>query len=176
MSPHIPCMRDHCQIPWDFSFSLQLSRNFRFSQNFVSLMRNFLRKRKFRETKFCEISQKLTHFRMLFALSWKLKNAFSFQPYKGPLCIGENLFKANTFFGCILSFRNVYIFETCVFWYPLTPSFEEKNIFILKLKWSENIVGEAKRSKKIEAKQSEKIGSLFSLEHAKTKRNGSRFA
>jgi hypothetical protein len=35
---------------------------------------------------------------------------------------------------------------------------------------------EAKRSEKIEAKRSEKIGPLFSLEHAKTMRNGSRFA
>jgi hypothetical protein len=35
---------------------------------------------------------------------------------------------------------------------------------------------EAKRSEKIEAKRSEKIGPLFSLEHAKTKRNESRFA
>jgi hypothetical protein len=35
---------------------------------------------------------------------------------------------------------------------------------------------EAKKLKRNEAKRSEKIGSLFSLEHAKTKRNGSRFA
>jgi hypothetical protein len=35
---------------------------------------------------------------------------------------------------------------------------------------------EAKRNEKIEAKRSEKIGPVFSLEHAKTKRNGSRFA
>jgi hypothetical protein len=36
--------------------------------------------------------------------------------------------------------------------------------------------GEAKRSEKFEAKRSEKIGFSFSLEHAKTKRNGSYFA
>jgi hypothetical protein len=35
---------------------------------------------------------------------------------------------------------------------------------------------EAKRNEKIEAKRSEKIGPVFSLEHAKTKRNGFRFA
>jgi hypothetical protein len=38
------------------------------------------------------------------------------------------------------------------------------------------MVGEAKRSEKFEAKRSEKIGFSFSLEHAKTKRNGSYFA
>jgi hypothetical protein len=56
---------------------------------------NFRGNEKFRETKFCEISQILTLFRMHFAFSWKLKNAFSFQPYKG-LFIGKDLFKANT--------------------------------------------------------------------------------
>jgi hypothetical protein len=35
---------------------------------------------------------------------------------------------------------------------------------------------EAKRNEKIEAKRSEKIGPVFSLEHAKIKRNGFRFA
>jgi hypothetical protein len=35
---------------------------------------------------------------------------------------------------------------------------------------------EAKNSKRNEAKTSEKIGPVFSLEEAKTKRNGSRFA
>jgi hypothetical protein len=35
---------------------------------------------------------------------------------------------------------------------------------------------EAKRNEKIEAKRSEKIGPVFSHEHAKTMRNGSRFA
>jgi hypothetical protein len=38
------------------------------------------------------------------------------------------------------------------------------------------VAGEAKRSEKFEAKRSEKVGFLFSLEHAKTKRNRSYFA
>jgi hypothetical protein len=38
------------------------------------------------------------------------------------------------------------------------------------------VAGEAKRSEKFEAKRSEKVGFSFSLEHAKTKRNGSYFA
>jgi hypothetical protein len=66
---------------------------------------------------------------------------------------------------------------------PQQESYSKKNvetiltqIFILKWQWSENLVGEAKKSKRNEAKWSEKIGPLFSLEHAKTKRNGSSFA
>jgi hypothetical protein len=42
-------------------------------------------------------------------------------------------------------------------------------MLILKRKWSENIPGEARRSEKI-------VPLFFFFEHAKTKRNGSRFA
>jgi hypothetical protein len=52
MTPQLPCMHYHCQIPWDF----------RSRENF------------------CEFSWKLAHFRMIFAFSRKLKNAFRFNP------------------------------------------------------------------------------------------------
>jgi hypothetical protein len=46
----------------------------------------------------------------------------------------------------------------------------KKNFFFFSLR------SETKNSKRNEAKTSEKIGPVFSLEQAKTKRNGSRFA
>jgi hypothetical protein len=69
-----------------FRFRYNFSEVFGFRENFRDIFVRFSRKfsqqtKIFRETIFREISRKLTHLRLIFAFSRKLKNAFSFQPY-----------------------------------------------------------------------------------------------
>jgi hypothetical protein len=66
ITPHVICMPYHCKILWIFVFS-----------KLREIFAKFSRKRKFARN---EVLRKSSHFRMIFAFSRKLKNAFSFQP------------------------------------------------------------------------------------------------
>jgi hypothetical protein len=65
-----------------FRENFRENRSFSFSRKLYEIFATIFAKTKyFCETKFREISRKSAHFRMIFAFSRKLKNAFSFQPY-----------------------------------------------------------------------------------------------
>jgi hypothetical protein len=76
--------RENFRENQSFSFSQKIFAKILryFRENYTRFSRKFSQKTKyFRETKFREISRKSAHFRITFAFSRKLKNAFSFQPW-----------------------------------------------------------------------------------------------
>jgi RNase P protein component len=64
------------------AISIKFEDVFRFRDNFremLSFSWDFCKNRNFRKMNFREVSWKLAHFRIIFAFSQKLKNAFSLQ-------------------------------------------------------------------------------------------------